>query len=68
MLPAQYQWIFKLNPLFYITEGYRYSFIYHQWFWELGYVNLTFWLITVSIMVIGAVLFKRLRPHFADVL
>ena len=68
MLPAQYQWIFKLNPLFYITEGYRYSFIYHQWFWELGYVNLTFWLITGSIMVIGAVLFKRLRPHFADVL
>ena len=67
-LPIKYQWIFKLNPLYYITEGYRFSFIQHEWFWNLGYVNLSFWAITIGIMVLGAVLFRRLRPHFADVL
>lgn len=68
MIPLNYQWILKLNPMYYIVEGYRNSFIYHQWFWEVGYTNLWFWIVTLVILVIGAVVFKKLRPHFADVL
>lgn len=69
ILPAKYLNMVKLNPVYYIVEGYRESFIYHVWFWE-GHYELTayFWLVTGFIFVSGAVVFRRLRPHFADVL
>ena len=68
IIPAHYHALFKLNPMYYIVEGYRASFIYHQWFWELGYVNLYYWCFAGCVAVAGILLFKRLRPHFADVL
>ena len=68
LIPESYQWVFKMNPMYYIIEGYRNSFIYHKWFWELGYTNISFWLFTVAVMLFGAFIFKKLRPHFADVL
>lgn len=68
ILPEQYQWILKINPMYYIVEGYRNSFIYHEWFWNLGWTNLSFWLITICIGLFGVFIFKKLRPHFADVL
>ena len=68
MLPAKYQVFLKLNPLYYIVEGYRDTFIYHKWFWQLGYTNYSFWLETIIVLLIGMFLFRKLRPHFADVL
>lgn len=68
LIPDNYQWIFKLNPMYYVIEGYRNSFIYHKWFWELGYTNVWFWAVTTVVMLLGAIVFKKLRPHFADVL
>lgn len=68
LIPDNYQWIFKLNPMYYVIEGYRNSFIYHKWFWELGYINIWFWAVTIAVMLLGAIIFKKLRPHFADVL
>ena len=69
ILPVKYLNMIKLNPVFYIVEGYRESFIYHVWFWE-GHYELTvyYWIVTGTIFVLGAVVFRRLRPHFADVL
>jgi lipopolysaccharide transport system permease protein/teichoic acid transport system permease protein len=32
MVPAKFQWLIKLNPLYYIVEGYRASMIHHVWF------------------------------------
>lgn len=68
MIPEQYQWILNFNPMYYIIEGYRNSFIYHEWFWNLGYMNYYFWFVTISIIFIGIFIFKKLCPHFADVL
>ena len=34
MIPEQFQFILKLNPAYYVVEGYRQSFIYHEWVWE----------------------------------
>ncbi len=68
MIPERWHWIFKLNPMYYITQGYRESFIYHRWFWEQGYTNLSFWLVTMALAIMGIVIFKKMRPHFADVL
>ncbi len=69
ILPIKYLNMVKLNPVYYLVEGYRESFIYHVWFWEKHYtLTAYYWLVTGTILVIGAVVFKRLRPHFADVI
>ncbi len=66
----KYQFYFKLNPAFYIIDGYRQSLIYRHWFWEgeLLTSTLIFWFISLLIFVGGAVLFRQLKPHFADVI
>jgi len=68
MVPPRYHWIIELNPMVYIIEGYRNSMIYHKWFWEDMNMTIYFWIVTVAIFVIGGLTFKKLRPHFADVL
>ncbi|MED0681026.1 ABC transporter permease [Aneurinibacillus thermoaerophilus] len=68
IVPTKYQLLLKLNPLYYIVEGYRYAFIYHEWFWQHKYLTVYFWSFTIITFIVGAILFKRLRPHFADVL
>lgn len=67
-IPPEYWFLLKLNPMYYIVEGYRQSFIYHEWFWQHMELTLYFWCVTGAVMFAGAVLFKKLRPHFADVL
>ncbi len=68
MIPEKYHWIIKLNPLVYIVEGYRESMIHHRWFWEHPVEMLYFWGVTILFFILGGLTFKRLRPHFADVL
>lgn len=68
MIPERFQTFLKLNPFFYIIQGYRDAFIYHQWFWEHPRLTLGFWLTTAVLLGLGTYLFKKLRPHFADVL
>jgi len=67
-IPQQYHWIINLNPIAYIIEGYRDSMIYHHWFWEDLPMTLYFWAVTITLFILGGLTFKRLRPHFADVL
>jgi len=68
MIPAKYQFFLKLNPVFYIINGYREALIYKKWFWESWELTLYFWGVTGFLFIGGAIVFKRLRPHFADVL
>jgi len=67
-VPKEYHTLIALNPAFYIVEGYRESFISHAWFWEDPGRTLYFWGFTLVVFVIGAILFLKLRPHFADVI
>lgn len=68
MIPEKYHLFIKINPVFYIINGYRDSFIYKIWFWEHPIYTLYFWSFSLFFCLFGAVIFKRLRPHFADVL
>ena len=67
-IPVKYQWILKLNPAFYIVEGYRDTFISKVWFWEHQNLTLYYFGLTLMCLGLGAIVFKRLRPHFGDVL
>ncbi len=68
MVPQKYHWIIELNPMVYIIEGYRNSMIYHKWFWEDMHMTIYYWSVTAVVFVLGGLTFKKLRPHFADVL
>ena len=68
VIPEKYRIIFKLNPVFYIINGYRSAMFEKEWFFADFYSTMFFWIITAIIFVIGALIFKRLKPHFADVL
>lgn len=68
MLPEKYHWILNLNPIYYIVEGYRDTFINKVWFFEKVPETICFWLITGILFIVGVVVFKKLKPHFADVL
>jgi lipopolysaccharide transport system permease protein/teichoic acid transport system permease protein len=67
-VPEKYHWIINLNPMAYIINGYRNSMLYHKWFWEDINMTLYFWTVALVIFVLGAFTFRKLRPHFADVL
>lgn len=67
-VPEKLQWIVKLNPVFYIVEGYRDCFIGKQWFFEQPLLTAYFWIVTIILLCIGNTSFKKLKPHFADVL
>lgn len=60
--------ILKLNPLVYIVNGYRSAVYERQWFFEDFFSTMYFWIVTVVLFGIGALIFKRLKIHFADVL
>lgn len=60
--------IFKLNPMFYIVQGYRDAFIQQVWFWQHPRMTIYFWGITIMVYIIGSLCFKKMKPHFSDVL
>lgn len=60
--------LLKLNPMVYIVSGYRSAIYEHTWFWEDFYSTMYFWIVTVVLFGVGALIFKKLKVHFADVL
>ena len=67
-IPEEYQVLVRFNPFYYIIEGYRDSLLNNIWFWDKGWINLYYWIVTLLILCLGATTFRKLRPHFADVL
>ena len=65
---GEFQKLFKLNPVTYIVNGYRSAIFEQEWFFEHFYDTTYFWIVTAVLFVIGAIIFKRLKVHFADVL
>lgn len=68
IIPQKYQFIIKLNPMYYIVEGYKESFIYHAPFWQNYKLGIYFWAIAVLLFIVGGLIFRKLKPEFADVL
>ena len=69
MLPPTLLKIFKLNPMFYIVDGFKDAFLYHRTFWgDKALWSIYFWVLTIAIYILGVTVFKRLKIHFADVL
>ncbi|MDR6395713.1 ABC transporter permease [Herbaspirillum seropedicae] len=68
MMPPEYNWIFVFNPMHYVVDGYRGMLIYAQPKWPDSTETMIFWTITLGMLALGSVVFRRLKPEFADVL
>lgn len=60
--------ILKINPLYYIIQGYRDTFITGIPFWHRTSTTLYFWCFTIAALLLGSFVYRKLRVHFADVL
>lgn len=67
-VPEGLKLILKANPMYYIVSGYRDTFINKVWFWQNMGLTVYFWVFAIIILGGGMIIFKRLKPHFADVL
>lgn len=68
MIPEKYVWIFRLNPIFHLVQGYRDSFLGTAWFWEDPGLMAYFWAVAAALSFLGRKVFRLLSPHFADVM
>lgn len=61
--------IIKLNPLYYIVEGYRAAFFGTEWYFIVNWkYTLYFWGLTVAIFLFGSYLHVKFRRHLIDYL
>lgn len=67
MVPEKYRWIIELNPIYYIITGYRDSIVSQVPFWERSN-TLYVWIFTLACLYLGVNVFRKLRPHFAEVI
>lgn len=68
IIPEGYRWIFESNPMYYVVEGYRHSLLGTEIVSTYWNMSLWFWSIVVISFVSGTIIFKKTKPHFADVL
>ncbi|KRG15786.1 teichoic acid ABC transporter permease [Virgibacillus soli] len=61
--------LIKLNPFYYLIEGYRASLFGTEWYF-IEHINYTlyFWALTIVLFIIGAKLHLKFREHFIDFL
>lgn len=67
-IPRGWQLVMKLNPVAYIVLGYKATICESKGFWVDWKYTLYFWCFVGLFMLLGRVIFKKLKVHFADVL
>lgn len=66
IFPLDVQRILKLNPFYYLVEGYRDALLGRNLFTQRPELSLYFWTVTILILLIGVHFYTKLKPHFAD--
>lgn len=62
-------YIIKLNPLFYLVEGYRAAFFGTEWYFLVHWkYTLYFWAVTFILFLFGSSLHVKFRRHLIDYL
>lgn len=58
--------IIRLNPFIYIIEGFRNTFLYNKWFYEDIKSTIYYWIVTIVMILIGAIIHMKFRDRFSD--
>lgn len=67
-VPGPYDRVLKLNPVYYVVEGLRDALLHDRGFWSRPLLSGYFWGFVLACHLVSNALFRRLRPHIADVL
>ena len=60
--------LLNLNPAYHVVESYRAALLYDRPVWQ-GWTQIAmFWVMALLIGLLGAYVFRRLKPDFADVM
>ena len=66
VIPRPLEAVFAMNPMLHVVEGYRMALLGKMDVDLLGYGYLL--IVAAGVFVLGATVFRRLKPVFADVL
>ena len=66
IIPAKFRMLLQINPMYHVVEGYRDCLVSGKWPnpYHLAYLTV----FSTVVFVLGGLLYKRLKPAFADVL
>ena len=67
-MPREFTRHLDFSPVAYIIAGYRESLFGTGWFWQHPSLAAIFWLESLLVFFGGLAVFRRLRPHFLDML
>ena len=65
-LPQSLVQVLKLNPIYYLIEGFRNTFLSQEWFFQDWGYMLYFWCLNSVLLYIGANMHVKFRKHFVD--
>jgi lipopolysaccharide transport system permease protein len=65
LIPKKWRWLYDLNPLVGLIEGFRASFLGKEINWSALSVST---ILTLIILISSAYAFRRLEKSFADIL
>lgn len=68
IVPEQYAFLFKINPMFYIINGFRDSVLFGTGIFSRWENGLYFWTVVVFLWMKCLKTYKSLVPHMADVM
>ncbi|UPY36829.1 ABC transporter permease [Sediminicoccus sp. KRV36] len=68
MMPSAFQWFVTFNPLSFVIEGYRHALLGAPYPAPTAAQATVFWVVSTLVFVMGVLVFKRLKPSFADIL
>ncbi|WP_150465651.1 ABC transporter permease [Francisella sp. SYW-2] len=68
VIPEKFRFIIDFNPMAYIIQGFRNTFVDGVWFWQDSRQTVIFLVMMIFILLGGAIVFKRLAPHYGDVI
>lgn len=60
--------VLKLNPVFYVVQGYRDTLINHIWITDRMLSTGYFWMVILICGGLSYFVYNRLKPHFSDTL
>jgi len=66
IIPEQYRFLLRLNPMYFITEGYRRALVYNEGIPVVDFLYFAF--LTVVFFLSGGWIFRRLKTQFAEIL
>ncbi len=67
-MPREFTRHLDFSPVAYVIAGYRDSLFGSSWFWQQPRLAAIFWAEALLIFFGGLAVFRRLRPHFLDML